>query len=202
MSKTRRQYKSKEEKMYVMKGCSKGSRSNASRRQNKKTSRRPKCVTRQKSLMRKQSLQRGIMQNIGFAGGNCTTCQPLNGGSANSLVGSPWSATNGQAQPPSNHYAQNMYTTDPQMMMQVRGGKGSRGKGSRGKGSRGKKRRGLKGGVGLMSLVPADLVNLGRDLSFNANSAYSSLTGATQPVNPNVTEQQLNTTVNLHKILV
>jgi hypothetical protein len=53
-----------------------------------------------------------------------------------------------------------------------------------------------------MSLVPADLVNLGRDLSFNAGTAYSSLIGDKAPVNPSVTEQQLNTSVNLHKILV
>ena len=186
----------KDQKMYVMKGCSKSvRRSKSSRRQNKKTSRRPKCVTRQKTLMRKQDLKRGIRQSIGLTGGNCTTCQPLNGGYTNPLIGAPWSANDGQAEPPSNHYSQNMYDkSDPQMMMMVRGGKGSRGKR--------RIRRGLKGGSGLMSLVPADLVNLGRDLSFNANSAYSSLTGATQPVNPSVTEQQLNTSVNLHKILV
>lgn len=205
MAKTRRQYKDKEENIYVMKGCSKGrpkasSRHKASRRQNKKASKRPKCVTRQKTLMRKQSLQRGIRQSIGLTGGNCTTC--LNGGStANALIGAPWSATNSETQPSSNHYAQNMYDkADPQLMMQVRGGKRRGVKGSRGQ-VRKSKRRGLNGGA-LMDLVPSDLVNLGRDVTYNVGSAYSSLTGATQPVNPNVTEQQLNTSVNLHKILV
>ena len=200
MAKTIRKGKSRSrrsQKMYIMKGCSKG-RPKASSRQNKKGSRRPKCVTRPKTLMRKQSLQRGIRQSIGLTGGNCTTC--LNGGStANALIGAPWSATNSETQPSSNHYAQNMYDkADPQLMMQVRGGKRRGVKGSRGQAS---KRRGLNGGA-LMDLVPSDLVNLGRDVTYNVGSAYSSLTGATQPVNPNVTEQQLNTSVNLHKILV
>jgi hypothetical protein len=145
--------------------------------------------------MRKYSLQRGIRQSLGLEGGNCTTC--LHGGSTGSpLVGSPWSATDGQAQATSNHYAQNMYKSDPQMMMEVRGGKGSRGKGVKRR-----FRKGLKGGA-LMSLIPSDLVSLGRDLSFNVNSAYSSLTGATQPVNPSVTEGQLQSSVNLSKIVV
>jgi hypothetical protein len=198
MAKTIR--KRKGQKMYMMKGCSKGSR--------------PKGSRRQRSLRQQMSnsLRQQMNRSIGLEGGNCTTCQSLNGGSTNALVGDAWSATDGQSQQSSNHYAQNTYASaDPQMMMKVRGGrrigrkssrgKGSRGKGSRGKGSRGKGRK-LKGGSGLMSLVPADLVNLGRDLSFNANSAYSSLTGATQPVNPSVTQQNLPAQVNLHKILV
>ena len=170
------------QKMYIMKGCSK-------RRQNKKSSRRQRSLRQQMS----NSLRQQMNKSIGLAGGNCTTC--LQGGSStNALIGAPWSATDGQAQPTSNHYAQNMYKADPQMMMQVRGGKGTKGKR--------RFRKGLKGGSGLMSLVPADLVNLGRDLSFNASSAYSSLTGATQPVNPSVTEGQLQSSVNLNKIVV
>jgi hypothetical protein len=196
MAKTIRKRKGSQ-KMYVMKGCSKR-RSKSLRRPNKKSSRRQRSLRQQMS----NSLRQQMNRSIGLAGGNCTTC--LQGGSNSALVGAPWSATDGQSQPQSNHYAQNTYSSkDPQTMMQVTGGKGSSGRGSRGKSKRRKgKRRGLKGGSGLMSLVPADLVNLGRDLSFNANSAYSSLTGATQPVNPSVTQQNLPAQVNLHKILV
>lgn len=196
MAKTIR--KRKGQKMYMMKGCSKGvvrpkgSRPKSVRRPNKKSSRRQRSLRQQMS----KSLRQQMNRSIGLAGGNCTTC--LQGGSANPLIGAPWSATDGQSQPSSNHYAQNMYSLeDPQTMMQVRGGK------RRGiKGSRGKSSRRLKGGSGLINLVPADLVNLGRDLSFNASSAYSSLTGDPQPVNPSVTVQHLPADVNLHKILV
>ena len=191
MAKTIRKRKGSQ-KMYMMKGCSKR-RSKSLRRPNKKSSRRQRSLRQQMS----NSLRQQMNRSIGLAGGNCTTC--LQGGSNSALVGSPWSATDGQSQPQpqSNHYAQNTYSSaDPQMMMQVRGGKGSKGKRRKGKG------RGLKGGSGLMSLVPADLVNLGRDLSFNAGTAYSSLIGDPPPVNPSVTQQNLPAQVNLHKILV
>ena len=192
MAKTIRKRKGSQ-KMYMMKGCSK---------RRPKSVRRPKGSRRPKSV-RRQSIGRG--RSIGLAGGNCTTC--LQGGSTTSpLVGAPWSATDGQAQAPSNHYAQNMYTQDPQMMMQVRGGKGSRGKRRGRKGSRGKRRigrrKGLKGGFGITDVVPGDVLSLTRDLSFNASSAYSSLTGATQPVNPSVTHQNLQSQVNLNRIIV
>lgn len=204
MVKTIRKGKSRQ-KIYVMKGCSKrrpkGSRPKTVRRpktssrKNKKSVKRTKTFARQKGLMRKHSLQRGIRQSIGLSGGNCTTC--LQGGSStNALIGAPWSATDGQTQPTSNHYAQNMYKEDPQMMMQVRGGQGTKGR----RGNR--RRRGLKGGSGLMSLVPADLLNLGRDLTYNVTSAHSAITGATPPVDPNVTEGQLKSSVNLNKIVV
>jgi len=198
MAKTIRKSKGSQ-KMYVMKGCYKGVARPKTVRRPKGS--RPKSVRpNKKSVRRRRQQQKSIGRgrSIGLAGGNCTTCQTFNGGSStNALIGAPWSATDGQTQPPSNHYAQNMYKSDPQMMMEVRGGKGSRGQGTKGR-----RRLRLKGGSGLMSLVPADLVNLGRDLTFNASSAYSSLTGATQPVNPSVTEGQLQSSVNLNKIVV
>jgi hypothetical protein len=43
-----------------------------------------------------------------------------------------------------------------------------------------KKHRTVKGG----GLVPQDLVNLGRDLSFNYKSAYNALNGYGAPTNP------------------
>jgi hypothetical protein len=190
MAKTRRHYHRKGQKIYIMKGCSKSvTRS--------KTSRRQKGVTRQgrkihKGLRRHYSLKKGRGRTIGLTGGNCTTCQSFTGGTSSPLVGAPWSANDTQEQATSNHYAQNMYKEDPQLMMQIRGGQTRGRKG---------KRKSLKGGA-LMNLIPADLVNLGRDLSFNASSAYSSLTGEPQPVDPNVTQGQLNSSVNLNKILV
>ena len=81
---------------------------------------------------------------------------------------SGWPGVNGISSD-RNYLADNLYPVDPQTMMQLDGGK------RRVRGSR--KSRG--GG-----LIPQDLVNLGRNISFNIGSAYNAINGYTAPVNP------------------
>jgi hypothetical protein len=64
-----------------------------------------------------------------------------------------------------NYLSQNLYKQDPQLMMKL-GGK--------------KLKKTRKGG----GLIPQDLVNLGRDISYNTGSIYNALAGYPQPVNP------------------
>ena len=117
-------------------------------------------------------------------GGNCSACNlKMMGGNYNPSNHEPgpfigqswtpsisgWPGVNGVGGD-RNYLSQNLYKQDPQLMMKL-GGK--RGKKTR----RGKKRKG--GG-----LIPQDLVNLGRDLSYNTGSIYNALAGYPQPVNP------------------
>jgi hypothetical protein len=68
-----------------------------------------------------------------------------------------------------NYLSQNLYKQDPQLMMKLGGRKKRR-----------KTRKTRKGG----GLIPQDLVNLGRDISYNLGSTYNALAGYPQPVNP------------------
>ena len=63
-----------------------------------------------------------------------------------------------------NYLSNNLYKHDPQLMMKLGG----------------KKNKTKKGG----GLIPQDLVNLGRDISYNIGSTYNALAGYPQPVNP------------------
>jgi len=49
-------------------------------------------------------------------------------------------------------------------------------------------------------LIPQDLVNLGRDFSFNLSSAYNSLNGISAPTNPLPYKDQLTNTVTINRI--
>ena len=49
-------------------------------------------------------------------------------------------------------------------------------------------------------LMPQDLVNVGQYIGFNGMSAYNSLNGYNQPINPNVTNQMMSSVYN--KIIV
>lgn len=92
------------------------------------------------------------------------------------LVGSPWTpqvsgwpgvdgVDSGR-----NYLANNLYNQfDPQTMMKLQGGSRRR-----------KTSKRQHGG----SFMPQQLVNLGRDLSFNFKSAYNSMNGYSAPVNP------------------
>lgn len=85
---------------------------------------------------------------------------------------SGWPGVNGISSD-NNYLAQNLYNHgDPQTMMKLGGSK-------RRKNLR-KKHRTVRGG----GLVPQDLVNLGRDMSFNFKSAYNALNGYGAPTNP------------------
>jgi hypothetical protein len=66
-------------------------------------------------------------------------------------------------------------------------------------GGRGKKIKGrcknMKGG-----LMSQDLVNLGRDFTYNFNSAYNALNGYSAPTNPLPYKDQLTNTVTINRI--
>jgi len=91
-----------------------------------------------------------------------------------------WPGVNGISSD-NNYLAQNLYNRgDPQTMMKLGGSKRSEiGK---------KKHRTVKGG----GFIPQDFVNLGRDMSFNFKSAYNALNGYTAPTNPLPYRDQLS----------
>lgn len=122
-------------------------------------------------------LCRKQMQN---GGGMCSTCGIQNGGRGGfyhpaapipgPFIGSAWNGnvidwpgvdgiSSGR-----NYLAKNLYHSDPQTMMHL-GGK--------------KQNKNQRGGI-----IPQDLVNLGRDFSYNIGSAYNALNGYSKPVNP------------------
>jgi hypothetical protein len=83
-----------------------------------------------------------------------------------------------------NYLANNLYNAgDPQTMMKLGGSK---------------RRKGIKGG----GLMPQDLVNLGRDVSFNFKSAYNALNGYSAPTNPMPYKDQLSDSISANRIIV
>ena len=83
-----------------------------------------------------------------------------------------------------------MYYKDPQTMMKLySGGRGN-------KRYRNKRTRKMGG----MSLIPQDLINLGRSAIFNAGSAYNTLNGYKTPVNPLPYKDQLPNSQNIKLI--
>jgi len=129
-----------------------------------------------------QSKGRGFGQGrgIGFRGGSSP------------LIGAPWSVDQTVN---SNYYANNLYdTADVQTQMQLNGGRRSNKRSSN-------KRIRLKGG-GITDFVPSGITNLGRDLMYNSSSAYSSLVGADQPVNPSATHGQLTSSIAANRVMI
>lgn len=185
------------QKVYNMKGCNKSRKRSSKSRTKSRSRMSAKTIAKYKSQNQSIGRGRGIGRGIGIAGGSCSTCSAttlMQGGQVSPLVGAPWSISQSE---PSNYYAQNLYkSADPQTMMKLRGGKVRRGqvKGS-------KSRRSLKGGS-LTNFLPSDLVNLGRDFTYNVSSAYSSLTGAPQPVNPSPVEGHLTASINANRIII
>jgi hypothetical protein len=97
------------------------------------------------------------------------------------LIGSPWTPTNlpGQAglDGQTNYYALNKYTPfDPQTENII----SERNQMTLG-GARRKGKRTMKRGGGL---IPQDLVNLGRNITYGLGSAYNAINGYAAPVNP------------------
>ena len=128
-------------------------------------------------------------------GGSCGTgaCGLQHGGSfyktdlppiPSPLQGNPWTVnTKGNE----NYFANNLYNKgDPQTMMKLNGGS-SKNKGSSNQRSykkRSRKNRSRKSGMRGGSLIPQQLTNLGRDLSFSFKSAYNHMNGYSAPVDP------------------
>jgi len=92
------------------------------------------------------------------------------------FVGGPWTD-----KIEGNYYKNNLYDNgDPQTMMKLNGGSSNKGS-SKKRRHRSKSRKSLMRGG---SLVPQQLTNLGRDLSFSFKSAYNHMNGYSSPVNP------------------
>ena len=105
---------------------------------------------------------------------------------------SGWPGVNGVGSD-RNYIANNLYDNgDPQTMMKLGGSKKIHSKRNKGRG------KGKRGG----GLIPQDLVNLGRDASFNLKSAYNSLNGYAAPANPLPYKDQLNASVFSNKIII
>ena len=51
-------------------------------------------------------------------------------------------------------------------------------------------------------LLPQDLVNLGRDLSFNFKSAYNTLNGYSAPSSPLPYKDQLSSSISANRIII
>lgn len=139
-------------------------------------------------------------------GGNigCSACQLQQGGSffkppapiPGPFVGQPWTTkvdgwpgVNGVGAD-RNYLEYNLYHKDPQTMMIVGGSKRRH--------TKGKKSKRMKKGGGLL---PQDLVNLGRNMSFNIGSAYNALNGYPPPINPLPYKDQLPNN-NLRSLLI
>ncbi len=63
----------------------------------------------------------------------------------------------------------------------------------------GKKRKTVKN-MNAGGFIPQDLVNLGRDFSFNFSSAYNALNGQSAPTNPSPYMDQLTNTSSINRI--
>ena len=144
-----------------------------------------------------------ICSRKGMRGGSCSSCSNINqlggnfykpaapipgpfvGNSWNTQV-EDWPGVNGVGGD-RNYLSYNSYPTDPQTAMRLNGGaKTNRRKYKKIKSKSKRYSRRRKGG-----LLPQDLVNLGRDISFNMGSAYNALNGYPAPVNPLPYKDQL-----------
>jgi hypothetical protein len=94
------------------------------------------------------------------------------------LQGNPWTVnTKGNE----NYFANNLYNKgDPQTMMKLNGGSSNQ-RSYKKRSRKSKSRKSLMRGG---SLIPQQLTNLGRDLSFSFKSAYNHMNGYSAPVDP------------------
>ena len=146
-----------------------------------------------------------ICSRKGMRGGYCGSCSNTNQMGGNfykpaapipgPFVGNSWNppvkdwpGVNGVGGD-RNYLAYNSYPTDPQTAMRLEGGSKKK------KGSRSSSRK-RKGG-----LFSQDLVNLGRDITFNMGSAYNALNGYPAPVNPLPYKDQLPNTGSLRSYI-
>jgi hypothetical protein len=141
----------------------------------------------------------GPILGLTQTGGSCTTCascsKTTGGGFYKPapplpapLVGKAWGGEVAKwpgvdgVDSGRNYFANNLYKVDPQTMMKLGGSRKQR------VSMKGKRRRnGIKGGGAFQ-----DIINLGRDLSYNFQSTYNSLNGYGPAVNPKPYIQPLN----------
>lgn len=168
--------RTKKQKVWMMKGCS-HSRSSKCRNCRVKKQRGGNCTACNNIKMMGGKMMVGKMMGGNHNPGNREP-GPFIGNSWGTNVGG-WPGVNGVGGD-RNYLSQNLYKQDPQLMMKL-GGRKYRGS---------KKRRG--GGI-----IPQDLVNLGRDVSFNMGSTYNALAGYPQPVNPLPYKDQLTRSSSL-----
>lgn len=153
------------------------------------------------------------MQQQGGNGNSCGTCNQRGGNHfykppapiPGPFVGqswtpkiSGWPGVNGISSD-SNYLAQNLYNHgDPQTMMKLGGSKRNRINRSK-RINKSKRSKVLRGG-----LVPQDVTNLVNDMSFNFKSAYNALNGYSAPTNPLPYKDQLSgsNSISAYKALV
>lgn len=153
----------------------------------------------------------GTAQRGGSCGGMCSAAQTGGNGFFKSaspiqgpFTGSPWGASvkewpgmNGIGG--DRNYLDSyggVITNDPQQQMSMSNA-GYKTQNSMIGGKKRASKKSQKGG----GLIPQDLVNLGRNFSFNLKSAYNSLNGYNQPVNPLPYKDQLTRNFNDKNLL-
>ena len=128
-------------------------------------------------------------------GGSCDSCGLLQHGGSfyktdlppipSPLQGNPWTVNTKGAE---NYLKNNLYDKgDPQTMMKLNGGSSNKGS------SKKRRHRSRKSLMRGGSLVPQQLTNLGRDLSFSFKSAYNHMNGYSAPVDPKPYMDQFDT---------
>jgi hypothetical protein len=147
----------------------------------------------------KNVMQGGPILGVGATGGSSfyKLPDPIPGPFVGQSWGAPldkWPGVDGVS---SNHnwLAYNKYIPDISRQMKLGGSR---------KGKSYKKHhcnKSYKKGGGF-SLIPQDLVNLGRDVSFNFKSAYNSLNGYKVPVDPLPYKDQLTKSFATNRIIV
>jgi hypothetical protein len=195
--------RSKKQRLYNMKGCSKTKSKSQSRNRSRKLVGGYGCGNGSCPIA--PFSWREMQQR----GGSCAACGSTILGTAQTggsfykpatdmpgpFVGQAWSpsisnwpGTDGVSNN-RNYLANNLYANgDPQTMMKLGGSKRRKHKG-----------KGLKGGAGL---IPQDLVNLGRDASFNLQSAYNALNGYAAPTSPLPYKDQLSSSISANRIII
>jgi hypothetical protein len=133
-------------------------------------------------------------------GGSCG-CGKLFGGSKNvqnggssAFVGSPWTYKNWPSENNGYYYPENTYKNDVQLQIKPAEPNPSSIILKGGKNKTKKTNKTMQKGGNLSNFLYQDLLNLGRNVSYNVGSAYNTLIGTAKPVNPMPWEGQLSGT--------
>ena len=215
MPKRSRKTKSKKQRLYNMKGCSKKMTKSKSRTRKQRGGYGcgaygcPLAPFSWKQMQQRGGEYTDVLNGgpiLGTAqnGGTCDTCSAplMTGGSFYKPAAPMPGPFIGQAWSPSikgwpgvdgvsnnrNYLENNLYNRgDPQTMMKLGGSKRKKSKSMNKRGG---------------GLIPQDMVNLGRDLSFNFKSAYNALNGYSAPVSPLPYKDQLSGSISANRIII